>query len=80
MTLFHIDIILYLIFIVLNTYNNKEEIQTDLKASLFYFAVFSFCIFVVLLAMIKEFPVPMFFFICFALMRATRQFFFKEKK
>jgi len=80
MTIFHIDIMLYFIFIILNTYNNKDELQKDLKSSLFYFAVFSLSIFIILLSMIKEFPVAMFFFICFALMRATRQFIFEDKK
>jgi hypothetical protein len=45
-----------------------------------YFSIFSLCIFIILLSMIREFPMPMFFFICFALMKATRQLIFKDKK
>jgi hypothetical protein len=80
MTLFHVDIILYLVFLLLNTYNNKEQLLKDLDKSLLYFGIFAFCIFLILFAMIKEFPTAMFFFICFALMRATRQFIFQGKR
>jgi len=80
MTVFHLDIILYIAFLAINVYINQEKLKSDSKNSAVYFGFFSLCIFIILFSMIKEFPVAMFFFICFALMKVTRQLIYGSGK
>jgi hypothetical protein len=73
MTIFHLDILIYILFVIVNVYNNMNQLKKDFFESAIYFSIFAFCIFVILIAMMKAFPVAMFFFLCFALLNATRQ-------
>jgi len=73
MTIFHLDIIIYLLFVLIDVYNNQEKLKKDFKESAVYFSIFAFCIFVILISCIKEFPSFMLFFLCIALFNAIRQ-------
>ncbi len=72
MELYHIDILLYLIFLLRNTYRSELKLPKA-GSELVYFLIITFVIFAILIQCIMAMPQAMFVFIILGLINTFRR-------